>query len=336
MQNRPYEDSMRMLIILLSALLPCSILNAAVEPKGNITSGFENHVSKKVDLGQGKSVLLEAKDPIYSQNPIGYSSACGFSIVDGQLYRCVYPWPRTILSKGVFYIDDQAITLDVSGIGDPWGEGDELQPSDCYVTKLNLNGQVAYILRIAFFNNRDEDFYLEWEIYNGHSQRTAIVSVEDVYPDWYKGPNAVNKLTVSKDDKTSTLHITIGEESFDIKYAIKGVITTYLEVPQWDTIFVGVQTSPSWFEILAISKKDRAVSQVDLNSHYYADDSFFPLENEHVTHTLTPLKLRKNYNGLFVCSTPAIHDPNSGSFDRFTILSIGKAENGKFEGWSNH
>lgn len=128
-----------------------------------------------------------------------------------------------------------------------------------------------------------------------------------------------------------------GDRTFSFKPPVEGKILTALEVEEWETIFVGVQTSPVRFEILAVSTRDEKVSLIDLDTHYYADGHIFPLEPG-ATLTLAPLNMETTPNGRSLCSYPVISHPRhegDPAHDSKTSLSIQRLEDGSFEARSN-
>lgn len=142
-----------------------------------------------------------------------------------------------------------------------------------------------------------------------------------------------NGLTISENRETQTLRVAYGKQAFDFKCPVRGTICTALNAKEWDTIFIGIQTKPDRFEILAVSKKNGTVSPLDLDSHYFADNHIFPLRSGD-TITTAPLTFRETPNGKCVFSYPVVTYFDDGNPHR-TILSIEKLEDGKFEVRSN-
>lgn len=142
-----------------------------------------------------------------------------------------------------------------------------------------------------------------------------------------------NGLTISENRKEQTLRVANGKQVFDFKCPVRGNICTALDVEEWDTIFIGIQTKPDRFEILAVSKKNGTVSLLDMDSHYFADDHIFPLRSGD-TITIAPLTFRGTPNGKCVFSYPVVTYFGDGDPHR-TCLSIEKLEEGKFEVRSN-
>lgn len=139
-------------------------------------------------------------------------------------------------------------------------------------------------------------------------------------------------VTISENRETKTWKVSDGTRSFDFQMPVKGKVCAAVDVPEWNTIFIGVQTSPSRFDILAVSKKDGKVSLVELDQHYYADDHAFPLSPGD-TITLKSLKMKTTPNGRALFTYPVIK--YKGEDESETCLSINPLEDGTFQGWVN-
>lgn len=139
-------------------------------------------------------------------------------------------------------------------------------------------------------------------------------------------------LTVSKNREAATWNVSDGNHSFEFQSPVRGTVCTAVDVPEWNTIFIGVQTSPCRFDILAVSKKNGKVSLVELDRHYYSDNHAFPLSPGD-TITLKSLKMKTTPNGRSLFAYPVIS--YKGEHDSQTGLSISPLEDGTFEGWFN-
>jgi hypothetical protein len=107
----------------------------------------------------------------------------GFSVFEGELYIAIGDPPSRVMNSGKLWIGEREITLDVSGLGDPW-----VDPTleRRFVRLAHDESTSISTLQVCFVKGGAGDYMVKWVISGGASMRVAIERLGDTYPDWVK------------------------------------------------------------------------------------------------------------------------------------------------------
>lgn len=152
----------------------------------HIAPAVEEVVSLSPEEGVRVELKAEVVEPEGERVP-----APGVCVWRNRLWRptATNP-PRRVLVSGVVTIEGEPISLDVSGLAEPWADAGEMKDYDCRISKLYIGEdgrETCYVLEVCFFKGGAMDYLVTWLIYQNVSLRAGIEAMGDVYPEWYLG-----------------------------------------------------------------------------------------------------------------------------------------------------
>jgi biopolymer transport protein ExbD len=133
------------------------------------------------------------------------STDSGYINYKGRVYTGLFSPPRCILTSGILEIDGKKISLDVSGIANPWVKPEELDAGDVHVDVSpdgkrhgaksgdKVPGERSGEVAVFFTKGGADDHLVTWAIQGDASLRISIEN-RDFPAEWQEGYSLVKKI----------------------------------------------------------------------------------------------------------------------------------------------